>query len=62
MPPAGRDEPLAVGYLFLLQRLLEHLRYRTDQAYADAESGSAGDWPCTRPVFMLENSGRFSIT
>ena len=30
MPPAGRDEPLAIGYLFLLQRLLEHLRYRTD--------------------------------
>jgi hypothetical protein len=23
-------------YLFLLQRLLEHLRYRTDQGYADA--------------------------
>jgi hypothetical protein len=36
MPPAGRDEPLAIGYLFLLQRLLEHLRYRTDQGYADA--------------------------
>ena len=36
MPPAGKDEPLAVGYLFLLQRLLEHLRYRTDQGYADA--------------------------
>jgi hypothetical protein len=36
MPPTGRDEPLAIGYLFLLQRLLEHLRYRTDQGYADA--------------------------
>ncbi len=36
MPPAGEDEPLAIGYLFLLQLLLEHLRYRTDQGYADA--------------------------
>jgi hypothetical protein len=36
MPPAGKDEPLAIGYLFLLQRLLEHLRYRSDQGYADA--------------------------
>jgi hypothetical protein len=36
MPPAGEDEALAVGYLFLLQRLLEHLRYRTDRGYADA--------------------------
>jgi hypothetical protein len=36
MPPGGKDEPLAVGYLFLLQRLLEHLRYRTDQGYPDA--------------------------
>jgi hypothetical protein len=36
MPPAGKDEPLAIGYLFLLQLLLEHLRYRTDQGYADA--------------------------
>jgi hypothetical protein len=36
MPPAGSDEPLALGYLFLLQRLLEHLRYRTDRGYADA--------------------------
>jgi hypothetical protein len=36
MPPAGKNEPLAIGYLFLLQRLLEHLRYRTDQGYADA--------------------------
>jgi hypothetical protein len=36
IPPAGNDEPLAIGYLFLLQRLLEHLRYRTDRGYADA--------------------------
>lgn len=36
MPPAGNDEPLAIGYLFLLQRLLEHLRYRTDRGHPDA--------------------------
>jgi hypothetical protein len=36
MPPAGKDQPLAIGYLFLLQRLLEHLRYRTDRGYVDA--------------------------
>src|SRR5258706_14373091 len=36
MPPAGQDEALAIGYLFLLQRLLEHLRYRTDRGYEDA--------------------------
>src|SRR5665213_1399433 len=36
MPPAGKDEALAIGYLFLLQRLLEHLRYRTDRGYVDA--------------------------
>jgi hypothetical protein len=36
MPPAGKDETLAFGYLFLLQQLLEHLRYRTDRGYADA--------------------------
>jgi hypothetical protein len=36
MPPSGNDETLAIGYLFLLQRLLEHLRYRTDRGYADA--------------------------
>ncbi|MGY8683599.1 hypothetical protein Q2941_38360 [Bradyrhizobium sp. UFLA05-153] len=34
MPPAGNDEVLAIGYLFLLQRLVEHLRYRTDRGYA----------------------------
>ena len=31
MPPAGNDEALALGYLFVLQRLLEHLRYQTDR-------------------------------
>src|SRR5215468_1198461 len=36
MPPAGKDEALAHGYLFLLQRMLEHLRYRTDRGYDDA--------------------------
>jgi hypothetical protein len=36
MPPAGKDETLAFGYLFLLQGLLEHLRYRTDRGYQDA--------------------------
>jgi hypothetical protein len=36
MPPTGTDEPLAVGYLFLLQHLLEHLRYRTDRGHEDA--------------------------
>jgi hypothetical protein len=36
MPPAGHDESLAIGYLFLLQRLLVYLRYRTDRGYADA--------------------------
>lgn len=36
MPPVGTDEALATGYLFLLQRLLEHLRYRTDRGYGDA--------------------------
>src|SRR5438876_537025 len=36
MPPRGKDETLALGYLFLLQQLLEHLRYRSDRGYADA--------------------------
>jgi hypothetical protein len=36
LPPAGEDEALAVGYLFLLQRLLEHLRFRTDRDDEDA--------------------------
>ena len=36
MPPAGNHEALALGYLFLLQRLLEHLRYRTDSGYPEA--------------------------
>jgi hypothetical protein len=39
MPPAGEDEALAFGYVFLLQRLLEHLRYRTDRGYDDAFVG-----------------------
>jgi hypothetical protein len=36
MPPTGKDQALALGYMFILQRLLEHLRYRTDRGYADA--------------------------
>jgi hypothetical protein len=36
LPPAGKDEALALGYLFLLQGLLEHLRYRSDCGYPDA--------------------------
>jgi hypothetical protein len=36
MPPAGKDGTLATGYLFLLARLLEHLRYRSERGYADA--------------------------
>jgi hypothetical protein len=36
MPPAGKDEALACGYLFVLQGLLLHLRYRIDRGYADA--------------------------
>ena len=36
MPPSGNDEALALAYLFLLQGLLEHLRYRADNGYADA--------------------------
>ena len=36
MPPSGKNEALGVGYLFLLQRLLDYLRYRSDQGYADA--------------------------
>jgi hypothetical protein len=36
MPPGGKDETLALGYLFLLQQLLERVRYRTDRGYADA--------------------------
>jgi hypothetical protein len=36
MPPAGDDEALGFAYLFLLKRLLEHLRYRTDRGYSDA--------------------------
>jgi hypothetical protein len=36
MPPAGTDEELALGYLFVLQHLLEHLRIRADSGFADA--------------------------
>jgi hypothetical protein len=36
MPPAGNDEALALGYLFVLEQLLEHLRYRTDSGHPDA--------------------------
>jgi hypothetical protein len=36
LPPAGDDQALAAGYLVLLQRLLETLRYRTDRGYVDA--------------------------
>ena len=35
-PPAGKDKALALGYLFVLQALLEHLRFRSDRGYADA--------------------------
>ncbi|WP_194472705.1 hypothetical protein [Bradyrhizobium sp. CCBAU 51753] len=36
MPPMGTDVSLAFGYLFLLQALLERLRYQTDRGYTDA--------------------------
>ena len=36
MAPAGKDETLAFGYLFVLQGLLQELRYRMDRGYADA--------------------------
>jgi hypothetical protein len=36
MPPGGKNEPLAVGYLFLLQGLLERLRFRSERGYDDA--------------------------
>lgn len=36
MPPAGNDADLAFGYLFLLQGLLERLRYRTECGHPDA--------------------------
>jgi hypothetical protein len=36
MRPAGKNKGLASGYLFLLQQLLEHLRYHADRGYADA--------------------------
>lgn len=36
MPPSGKQRPLAYGYLFLLEGLLLHLRYRIDRGYVDA--------------------------
>src|SRR3974390_2333411 len=36
MPPTGSNQTLAFGYLFLLQQLLEHLRYRTDNSFPAA--------------------------
>lgn len=36
MPPAGQQQALAYGYLFLLEGLLLHLRYRIDRGYAEA--------------------------
>jgi hypothetical protein len=36
MPPAGNDATLALGYLFLLEGLLERVRYRSDRGYPDA--------------------------
>lgn len=36
MPATAEHEPLAYGYLFLLEGLLVHLRYRIDRGYADA--------------------------
>jgi len=36
MPPAGNDEALAFGYLFLLQAVLERVRYRIDSGSAAA--------------------------
>jgi hypothetical protein len=36
MPPAGDDEELALGYLFVLQHLLEHLRIRAGSGFAGA--------------------------
>jgi hypothetical protein len=34
--PGGRNDPLALGYLFLVQALLERLRFRTDRGYEEA--------------------------
>jgi hypothetical protein len=36
LPPAGKDDSLAFGYLFVLQGLLQKLRYRMDRGYAAA--------------------------
>jgi hypothetical protein len=34
--PGGKNDPLALGFLFLVQGLLERLRYRTDRGYEEA--------------------------
>jgi hypothetical protein len=34
--PDGKNDPLALGYLYLVQGLLEHLRFRTDRGYEEA--------------------------
>jgi hypothetical protein len=36
LPPSGDDEALGFGYLFLLQMLLERLRYRADRGNTEA--------------------------
>jgi hypothetical protein len=36
MPATADHKPLAYGYLFILEGLLVHLRYRIDRGYADA--------------------------
>jgi hypothetical protein len=36
MAPTGTDEALAIGYVFVLQRLVEHQRYRTGRGHAGA--------------------------
>ncbi|MGC2087376.1 MAG: hypothetical protein WA702_28885, partial [Bradyrhizobium sp.] len=36
IPPAGDDETLGIGYLFLLQMLLERARFRAERGFKDA--------------------------
>jgi hypothetical protein len=36
LSPAGKNPTLAQGYLFLLEGLLEHIRYGMDRGYSDA--------------------------
>jgi hypothetical protein len=59
MPLAGDDESLAIGYLFLLQRLLECLRYRTDQGYADAARLIADFQRANPKLPCIGNTGPF---